>query len=265
MPAKDKPEDELIREKMWVSRPQGTHLSQSHKQPGDFSPLTRSDNAELGHVTLSPVSDEDEDRPDAEPSYVYVYNETSTPVKSKELEAFEKAVSDQVSRLIDYGIAKAKPHVQRFWQEKARPAIQSKWENRPRRQKSRRQIATSEPIVVDSTVLEPAQELKVASEDYRSNMTSTEAQARYVLALAAKEFSEHQMRLVVNATIEDDEGFNELRRAFSELPPAHVALFIEKLEANPSLLLDAEFDLGQLLGLAPADGDYFPIAERQDE
>ena len=234
------------------------------KEGGLHQNLFDSDGNLKGSARFIP-SDPDEDQGDAEPSAVYVYNETSPPMKSREQEAFEKAVSDQISRLVDYGLARAKPHVQKFWRETARPAIQSKWERRPRRSKSARQLGASEPIVVEATVVDPSNKLMAASEEYRSNMTSTEAQARYVMALAAKEFSEHQMRLVVNANIEDGEGFNELQRAFSELPPAHVALFIEKLEANPSLLLDAEFDLGELLGLGPAEGDYLPIEKQRVE
>ncbi|HET6295674.1 MAG TPA: hypothetical protein VFG33_19960 [Kribbella sp.] len=50
-----------------------------------------------------------EDPHQDQPSMIFVYNETAPPLKSKEQEAFERAVSDQLSRLVDYGIAKAKP------------------------------------------------------------------------------------------------------------------------------------------------------------
>ena len=266
MPAKDEPEAEVIREKMWVSRPRGTHLSQSQKTPGDFSPLTRGDESEeLGHVTLSPVGDEDEYQGDAQSSMIFVYNETAPPVKSREQEAFERAVSDQVSRLVDYGIAKAKPHVQQFWYEKARPAIQSKWESRPRRRRPDRQLHASEPIVVEATVVDSPIELMTASEKYRRNMSSAEAQARYMMALAAKAFSDEQMRIVANADIDDGVGFVELERTLTKLPPQQVAHMIENLEANPSLLIEGTFDLGKVLELRPADGDYLPIEERRDE
>lgn len=265
MPANDEPDDELIREKMWVSRPKGTHLSQSQKNPGDLSPLTRGDNSELGHVTLSPVSDEDENQADVEPLMIFVYNETAPPMKSREQEAFERAVSEQVSRLVDYGIAKAKPHVQKFWHEKARPAIQSKWESRPRRRKLDRQLAASEPIVVEATVVDSSNELMAASEEYRQNMSSAEAQARYMMALAAKAFSEEQMRIVAKANIDDGEGFAELERTLTELPPKQVAHMIENLEANPCLLIEGTFDLGKVLGLGPAVDNYLPIEERRHE
>lgn len=209
--------------------------------------------------------DPDADEGDDEPSVIYVYNETSTPVKSREQEAFEKAVSDQVSRLIDYGIAWAKPHIREFWLEKARPAIQSKWENRPRRRKDDQQLDPSEPIVVEATVVDSSTELTSASKEYRRNMSSAEAQARYVMALAAKEFSEEQMRIVADARIENSEGFAELERTLAELPPEQVTLMIESLEANPSLLIEGTFDFGKVLGLGPADGDYIPIEERKDD
>ena len=262
MASEDGPDDEFIREKMWVSRPKGTHLSQSHKAPGDFSPLTRGDNSELGHVTLSPVSDDDSAADD--PSFIYIYDDASPPQKSREQEAFERAVSDQVSRLIDFGIAKARPHVEKFWQEKARPAIKSKWDNRPRRRKGERQLPAAEPVVIEAEVVDSSYELVEAEGQYRQNMTSAEAQARYLMAMAAQAFSDEQMRIVTNANIDDGEGLIELERKLAELPPAQVAKMIENIEANPSLLIDEAFDLSKILR-ADREVDYLPIDEQRDE
>jgi hypothetical protein len=207
----------------------------------------------------------DKDQGDEQPSMIFVYNETAPPLKSKEQEAFERIVSDQVSRLLYYGIAKATPHVQKFWHEKARPTIQSKWESRPRRRKPDRQLGASEPIVAEATVVDSSADLLAASAEYRSNMSSAEAQTRYLMALAAKAFSEEQMRIVASADIDDGEGFAELERTLAELPPQQVTHLIQNIEADPSLLMEGTFDQGKVLGLNPEDGDYLPIEERRDE
>lgn len=234
------------------------------KEGGLHQNLFDSDGHLKGSARFIP-EDPDEDQGDDQSSVVFVYNEAAPPVKTKEQEALEKAISDQVSRLIDYGIARARPHLQKFWHETARPAIQSKWESRPRRRKPDRHLSASEPIVVEATVLDPSSELMAASEEYRRDMSSAEAQARYVVALAAKAFSEEQMWIVANANIVDDEGFAALERSLAGLPSQQVARMIENLEANPSLLIEGTFDLGKVLGLSPADSDYLPIEERRDE
>lgn len=118
--------------------------------------------------------------------------------------------------------------------------------------------------MVEATVVDSSNELMAASEEYRRDMSSAEAQARYMMALAAKEFSEEQMRIVANANIDDGEGFAELEATLAELPPQQVAHMIENLEANPSFI-EGAFDLGNVLGLNAADGDYLPIEEQRDE
>lgn len=61
----------MDREKMWVERPSGTHLSQS-RTAGALSALVRSDDSNKleTHATLFPVDDEDEDEPSAPASGV---------------------------------------------------------------------------------------------------------------------------------------------------------------------------------------------------
>ena len=65
------------------------------KEGGLHQNLFDSDGNLKGSARFIP-SDPDEDQGDAESSVVYVYNETSPPMKSREQEAFEKAVSDQI-------------------------------------------------------------------------------------------------------------------------------------------------------------------------
>ena len=197
------------------------------------------------------------DDPNAEPEHddpSVIYIETAPPVKSKEQEVFEQAIQEQISRFIDYGLATAKPHLQRVWRERARPAIQSKWEQRPRLRRANRQLASGGASVAAMRVM-VAEEIKDASAEYRQNPTSTEAQARLMMAMFMRALSDEQLDLVANAEIVLDEGYEELECRLAELPAPQVARMIEDLEASPSLLTDGTFDLGMVLGLGPADKD----------
>ncbi len=55
----------MPKKKMWVEWDDGAELSQSHKGPGNYSPLTRDGDRNLGQVTLSDYDDyDDDDAPD---------------------------------------------------------------------------------------------------------------------------------------------------------------------------------------------------------
>lgn len=197
-----------------------------------------------------------------EPDTIYVYVDQDY---STERSKVDDELVEAMSRLVSILIEAAQPHVKRFWDERALPAIKERWDKRPRGRGAARRAPADDPAAVEATVVDSSEEVLVASEEYRTNMSSAEAQARYLLALAAKAFSDEQMRIVSNANIEDDEGFTELQRALAELPPRQVALIIEKLEANPSLLTDPRSDLGRILGVGHTEDDYLPIEEHREE
>ncbi len=80
-------------------------------------------------------------------------------------------------------------------------------------------------------------------------MSSAEAQARYLAALAARAYSDEQMRLVTSAQIVDGEGFAELKRSLAELPSDQVKGLIEAMATNPSMLNeDTLAELASILG-----------------
>ena len=81
-------------------------------------------------------------------------------------------------------------------------------------------------------------------------MTSAEALARVLAALAAQAFHDEQLEAVRNANVEDAEGFAELVRTLSELPPAQLSSLLDAIEADPSFP-DTEVmaELRRLLGL----------------
>ena len=108
-------------------------------------------------------------------------------------------------------------------------------------------------------------ELDVAFQNYRTRMSSTEAQSRFVAALLAKAFSDEQMRLLRHVMIEGEDG--EVTLADALEPPT--AQQIDEtvrfmLEKNPSLLHDSSLAaLGDLLGRERPGGKDRPLLVRR--
>jgi hypothetical protein len=185
----------------------------------------------------------------SEPAPLVVTETVYVPVeqrrRTQEEEALQQAIADLVSHLIDRGIAKAKPFAEQWWRDTARPAIdaqRAKMLERRSRRKAKKNTA-----VVEAIIVEPSEELTEASEENRPNMSSAEAQARYLAALAARAYSEEQMRLVASAKIVDGEGLAELKRSLAELPPDQVKGLIEAMATTPSML--GEDTLAQLASI----------------
>ena len=89
----------------------------------------------------------------------------------------------------------------------------------------------------------------------RVEMTDAEARARYMLALAARAFSDEQMRVLAAANVVDDGGYAELEQASAELPAHEAATLIAAL-TSPSLLgEDVLAELRRILEDTPAVGE----------
>lgn len=179
-----------------------------------------------------------DDGAEGEPEVVihHVYHEAAPAAKTREQEEFEQAVRELAYRLLGVAATRLKPHAQRFWHERAKPAIQSKAGKVKNRRRARRADAALAPPA------DSPREVVTAFEGYKADMTSAEARTRYVLALAARAFSDEQMRIVADANIVDDANFVALKQAMSELSAEQVATIIEALVANPSqgiLAIDA--------------------------
>ncbi len=68
-------------------------------------------------------------------------------------------------------------------------------------------------------------------------MSSTEAQQRLVAALVARAFSDEQMRMLLNAQIEDTDGPEVSQVSLERLTPREVEQHVNLvLEANPHLV-----------------------------
>jgi hypothetical protein len=230
---------EMVRERMWVERPAGTHLSQS-RTPGGFSPLARDDgtNELETHVTLFPDHDEDE-------------QDLSATV-------FKVAIGVAVGVVGTIVSIKAAPHIKSWLND-----LKSKWNRSSENSETDSQSATAEMATLSSAASANfSSEVDVAIEEHTTSMSSTEAQKRLLALLTAAAFIADQMRALTNARIEDDDASLKLENAVEKLTAPQITDSINRmLEANSSLL-DEEtsakfvkiFGGGRIV-----DGQYVPL------
>lgn len=192
----------------------------------------------------------------SEPEPLVVTETVYVPVeqrrRTREEEELEQFIADLVSHLIGRGIAKAKPLAEQWWRETARPAIGARKAQMLERRSNRK---TQKKAAIERSVVEPSHELTEASDKDRPNMSSAEAQARYLAALAARAYSDEQMRLVTSANIVDGDGVPDLKRSLAELPSDQVKSLLEAMATNPSMLGEETLaELASILGRRDRSG-----------
>jgi hypothetical protein len=261
--------DRFVREKMWVTRPVGTHLSESQKKPGQYSPLTRDDDTnELGQVTLDPI-DEDEADSSASPQPAGAYGTTahSPAERSAADEELREAIVLLVAVAVIRGTAVAAPHVKKWWDENALPAMKSTMTSTlesarnmkttiastmesarskvVRVRKSDRQADAGEMVAfIEAPTSGPSRGLAALPAEDRARMSSAEAQQRLVVAVMAKTisekaqaFSDEQMRILLGAVIEDADDLPAVSSAIKRLTLEEIEVGVNRmLEANPAFL-----------------------------
>ncbi|WP_147106080.1 hypothetical protein [Nesterenkonia populi] len=67
-------------------------------------------------------------------------------------------------------------------------------------------------------------------------MSSAEAGARYSASLAAKVFSDKQMKIVANSDIVGAESLEEVRSELAKLPPDEIASLLKMMATDPPML-----------------------------
>lgn len=242
---------------MWVEWKDGADLSQSRKKPGDYSPLTRDSEGNLGHVTLSDVDGDD----DEQSGWSSERLEEDDPSQLDPVAAVLVEIAVQVlPQLFDLVYTEAKPHVTRWWDGTARPAIRAGRltagtklaairSGRGRRQKDQDvSVETRRPVSASNDHGEVEAE--------RPKMSSNEAQQRLVAALIARAFSDRQIELLLGARV-DISGEAPEENLLQQIPPEVIERHVSRmLAANTSLheeLLDVfwadETDGGSALPL----------------
>lgn len=195
----------------------------------------------------------------------YVHDEKFSQqlAREREEEARKRAAqAELIADMVKLLVETAAPHAKRLWEEKGRPRVEARRAKRAARTAAK--AAASESVVVEAEILDLGRKLAVAEQVYRADMSSAEAQARYLAALAARAFSDEQMRLVLNSNIVDGESLDELVHKLGELPPQQVRGIIEAVKADPALLSgDLLAELGKLIGLDRAQPKSVPIEKRR--
>jgi hypothetical protein len=202
------PAGKKTRVKMWVEYPAGTKLSKSQSS-GGYSPLARDveTNDLETHATLFPV-DDDEDKdssiPNPPPVFDYVTDEGASD--SQKGEKSEPLNLEEILELLELLYAFAKwaertaPKARAWWNQQALPVVKSTW---GKVTKARREGSRSAAATVDAAA-------ESLAEEHRVDMDSTEARERFVAALAARLFSDEQLRVLRRARIKDDGASLEL-------------------------------------------------------
>ena len=97
--------------------------------------------------------------------------------------------------------------------------------------------------------------------DERPVMSSAEAQARLLAAVAARAYSDEQLRMVSGSQIIDVENVATVQSALAQVPREHLVELIKYMTRNPRLLEESSLaNLASLIGVVdqsenmPADG-----------
>ena len=86
---------------------------------------------------------------------------------------------------------------------------------------------------------EPGNELIEIDVPELPRMSSAEAQARVLAAIAARADSDGQMRLVSNTHIIDAQDMADVSRMLSKIPQEELSEIIERTVRNPAMLEDS--------------------------
>lgn len=223
----------MQKKKMMVEWDDGAELSRSRKRPGHYSPLTRDGGNNLGHVTLTDVDDE---------------GSGATP-------------GAQVAGIVAVALAAtAKPHVERWWNDQALPAIKATTASVRRRFVQKRTAGQENSDVtavtfVDVAPADASAQVAVAAAGQGRRMSRQEGRQRLLAALAAREFSDEQLRVLRSAQFDDTDAL-PVEGAREELTPSELADRLTlMLEANPALLDDL---VEVFLGARAGDGGSLP-------
>lgn len=192
------------------------------KEGGLHQNLFDADGSLKGSARFVPADEVD---PDPVYDTEYVTERVYVPAEERRLTAEQQELADLISEVLlafmAKGIERAKPHLKRWWMESVRPFV---GEQRARFESDH---------LPDSSDQVPAESAVAAS---RPKMSSAEAQARYLAAMAARAFSEEQLGMVRSADIIDTENVAAVEARIAELPPSEVRELMSRMVTDPSML-----------------------------
>lgn len=154
----------------------------------------------------------------------------------------DEAIAELVLMIATWGLSTAGPVVHRWWRETGRPAFDARRPSLPTLVRRRRGSKSG------SEDFEPSSALIAVPAD-RPGMSRAEARARYMAALAARAYSDEQMRVVGSADIADGADLSEVQSWLGRLDPADLTDLLQAMAKDPRLLTeDSLANLASVLG-----------------
>lgn len=215
-----------------------------------------------GSARFVPV-DDDQDDPIVVTETMYIPADERL---SKTQEMATDIIASVIVKLIEDGARAATPRVKRWWNETAVPFAKEKtngWKRRHTARHSEKKPQSVEGIVIDNVAssTEESSSATIMPTDERPVMSSAEAQARLLAAVAARAYSDEQLRMVSGSQIIDVENIATVQSALTQVPREHLVEFIKYMTRNPRLLEESSLaNLASLIGVVdqpenmPADG-----------
>lgn len=260
----------MPREKMWVDYPDGTHLSQSRQNPGEFSTLARDDvtDALVAHATLHPITGKDAGFDLSRP-LVWVGGAALGGI----------VLGTAAVKVTPYVVNWWNERVVSAWNDRALPAKQSRIRNllrRKRRKQGTLQDETAETTDVPALPLTEAdvacaafvEQVDALSGEPGTPMSQAEAEEHlFAILIMAANIAE-RLRKLSSARIEaeDSERVELLSEAIRQLSTQRIADGINRLLESDTASLD-EATVAQFMKLfkgarIPTQG-YAPIRMEQ--
>ena len=203
-----------------------------------------------GSARFVPVDDDQEDP--------IVVTETMYVPADERLSKTQEMVADIIAsvivKLIEDGAKAATPRVKRWWNETAVPFAKEKtngWKRRHTARHSKKKPQSVEGIVIDDVAssTEESSSAMIMPTDERPVMSSAEAQARLLAAVAARTYSDEQLRMVSGSQIIDVENVATVQSALAQVPREHLVELIKYMTRNPRLLEESSLaNLASLIG-----------------
>ena len=230
------------------------------KEGGWHQNLYDADGRLKGNARFVPV-DESESETYYATETTYASNDEHQLTEEQEERA--QMIAALFSYLIGIGIERAKPHVKRWWEETAWPLISTQTPKVRLRRREHGNPRDNANLSSMSESTEPGNELIEIDVPELPRMSSAEAQARVLAAIAARAYSDEQMRKVLNARIVDAQDTVDVSQILSKIPREELSAIIERMVRNPAMLEDS--NLADLAGtLRPAQQTAYDPIERDN-
>ncbi|MFJ3715168.1 hypothetical protein [Streptomyces sp. NPDC090057] len=244
--------------------PKGADLAKSRKTAGAHRGLARDpDTKKLSNAEIFLKDESEADSPAGAQSVLFGEANGTVP-NSRARDRLDPEEWAELLVFLAEVTVKAAPHVRKWLSHQALPFLKSTRNRISRTRKAESQAAPTESTtLIEPAATEPSQEVISAPNEQRASMSSAEAQERFIAALMAralsenaKLFSEEQMRVLLNARIEDEKGPVDPKSVMETLTPEQVEERISLiLEANP-VLLD---ELKKILTGIRGEGGYLRL------